>query len=157
MATAPSEPKKPSAGPSFYPQLSGWLSALNKAPPTHAEASQPSINVVPPSASNASGTSSPPAAALPFDQILSQANSQQAFNLPSGVLSREAVAREALNLAVQTLPQDEEPPKGKAKAKSRIRRLLLSKFVLKMLLGRTLADWVYPWIHPKARPGQSTM
>lgn len=82
--------------------------------------------------------------------FLSQASSRQAFDLPSTVLSSETVARQALDVATQALPHNEEPSNGKAKFKSRVRRALLRKFVLKMMLGKTVADWVYPWIHPKA-------
>jgi len=155
MAAAASEPKKPSAGPAFYPQLSGWLGAANKAPATPGETGQPVVKVVPPS--SGSDTSDTPVAVSPLNQVLLQANSRQAFDFHSGILSREAVARQALDIAAQALPHNDEPPKGKAKFKSRIRRALLNNFVLKMMLGKTLAEYVYPWIHPKARSGRSTM
>ena len=153
MAATASTPITPPKSPVFYPQLSGWLGAVNKSAATQSETNQPAINIVPPS----SGASSPPAAITPLNQVLSNANAQQENSLLSGISSPEAVAREALDLATNALPENTEPPKGKAKFKSRLRRALLPRFVLNMLLGKTLADLIYPWIHPKARSGVSTM
>ena len=56
-----------------------------------------------------------------------------------------------MDVATQALPPVEAPTTKREKLKSRMRRAVLRKFVLKMMLGDQVTEWVYPWIHPKAR------
>ena len=158
MAAAATNPTNPAASPTLSPQPSRGLGAINRAAATPDEATHTADNAVQTSTAGTLETSTSPAAGSPLGKNHPQVNSLQAFNLnlPSGILSRDDVARQALDVATQALPHENEPPTVKAKLKSRMRRALLRRFVLKMMLGKTLAEWVYPWIHPKGR-SRSTM
>lgn len=105
-----------------------------------------------------SGTSTPTRAMpmSPMSGVLSNVTSNTQIPGPDGILSREAVYAEAFNAATRALPQDAKPQCGKDKFKAKLRRALLRRFILRMLIGKGPADFVYPWLHPKAG-GFSTM
>lgn len=109
-----------------------------------------------------SGASSPGQSTVPLAQILEGAAAAQnqvdqnvgnlaiqQLAMPAGILSPGEIMRQAFIFATQALPQDDKPKGKKDKVKLILRRLLLPKFVLRMFLGSTLADLVYPWIHPE--------
>ena len=73
------------------------------------------------------------------------------INPLTDLVPKEAVFGQALNMANSALPNPEEPKGAKDKFKSKMRRALLRKWFLKMMIGERATDWVYPWIHPKAR------
>lgn len=100
-----------------------------------------------------SGVSTPtqPMPMSPMSGILSNVTSNGQNRGPEGMLSREAVYTEAFNAAIRAFPLEEKPKRGRDKLKAKIRRVLLRKFMLRMLLGKGPADFVYPWLHPRAR------
>lgn len=112
-----------------------------------------------------SGATTPGGQNNPISEILAGAGSAQqqavqaASHLPSSinnvtdmVPTQEAAMAQGLNLAgtaAQALPH-EEPKTPSAKVKAKMRRMLLRKFVLRLILGKRVANLVHPLINPKA-------
>jgi len=130
----------------------------------HGEMGQPTTNGEPDSAAGASDPSSSPAAIPTLGAILSQTNPGQAVDLPSSVLPIDTVVPQAIGVAARPLPQTADSecilkarPRvrrllRKTKLKSRARKILLPKFILKGIVGSTAADLVHPLVNPKASP-----
>lgn len=95
----------------------------------------------------------------PISQILSNATSDRHSAPVSPVLSQEAIFRGVLDAAAVQAGSPIKPLQTqREKFKARLRRLLLQKWVLKVLLGKQLANLVYPWVHPTTSfGGLSTM
>jgi len=135
---------------------------------TPGETDQPAANVQSRSAAGPSYTSNPTAGMQSAGAILSPTDPRQAAHIPPNILPTDIVASQAVGAAAQPLPQDVDSecilkvrPRvrrllrrllRKIKLKSRARRILLPKFVLKGIVGSTAAEVAYPLINPKSRP-----
>lgn len=157
------------AAPNSVPTFStSVMPPADPAAATPGQMDQPAANVESRSAAGASYTSSPTAAMQSVGAILSQTDPRQVAHIPANILPTDTVAPQAVGAAAQPLPQNADSecilkvrPRlrrllrrllRKTKLKSRARRILLPKFVLKGIVGSTAADVAYPLINPKARP-----
>lgn len=78
--------------------------------------------------------------------------SSSAGGLTEMAPSQEAVIAQGLGLATgaaQGLPVA-EPKTPSAKVKAKMRKMLLRKFILRLILGKKVANLVHPLINPKA-------
>ena len=138
------QPFSSAAGNASTPEVQPKAAILHSLSDSQLQMQRPPITIT--------GTSTPtlPVILSPAS-VLSDVVSAAQNNDPQRMLSREALFAEAFNAASRALPQDDKPPSFKDKLKSRIRRALLRKFILRMLIGKNAADFIYPWIHPSAR------
>lgn len=122
-------PTFPSA-PSIYPHLSGRLGSFKKAAATQAKNEAP--------------------ANAQILQLSPPANSLSGM-LSQRTLSQEDITRHTRDVAVtQVTPQVDKPRPFRNKLKSKIRRALLRKWILKLILGKDLGRWAYSCIRSKA-------